>query len=124
VEADGVTLADLRARRDALDAEIREVEARERENWNTALNACEDALTNWLNEHKIEWDARPRKNETIWDIGHGALSVTFGADEAQYSRGLWAVSGRNGTLRLAWSEVPEPERFLAVVAVLLGKSAP
>jgi hypothetical protein len=119
---DGVTLADLKARRAALDEEIREVENRERNAWNTALGACENALGAWLNEHDIEWMPATRKNETTWDVGHGALHVTFGAAEENYSRSLRLLSGK--TLSAEWSEEPDPARFLAIVAALLGKAAP
>jgi hypothetical protein len=113
------SLADLRARRDALDAEIREAEEREVEAWNTALDKCEDALVAWLRERGTEYGRDDRKNITTWDVGHGALTAEFGMDGTQWSRSLRLVSGR--TLTLEWSEVPEPERFLAIVAVLLGE---
>jgi hypothetical protein len=116
---DGVTLADLRARRDALDEEIRAVEEREHANWNMALDLCEDTLVAWLQQRGTEYGRNDRKNETTWDIGHGALTVTFGTDGTQWCRGLRLVSGK--TLTLEWSEVPEPERFLAIVAALLGE---
>jgi hypothetical protein len=116
---DGVTLADLVARRDALEAEIAAAKKREREDWNGALWNCENALTEWLRGHSIECSRRSRKNEETWDIGHGALTVTFVEDEPGYGRGLRMVSGR--TLTLEWSEVPDPERFLAIVAVLMGE---
>jgi hypothetical protein len=117
---DGETLADLRARREALDEEIRKVELAERDAWNSTLDACEEALGTWLGRHKIDWKTTERKNEETWDIGHGALSVTFGEDEADYRRCLRVVSG--GTLTLEWEEVPEPLRFLAIVAVVMGEN--
>lgn len=116
-----VTLADLRARRDALDEEIRVAEANARADWNFALNRCEDALVNWLQAHSVEYGSRDRKNETIWDIGHGALTVTFVTDDGQYGPGALRMTS-GGTLNLEWSEVPEPERLLAIVAVLLNVS--
>jgi hypothetical protein len=117
---DSVTLADLRARRAALDEEIRVVEARDRENWNEALDYVVSVLDDWLREHKIEYSQIERKNEETWDVGHGALTVTFGFDDGEHSRSVRMVSGK--TLNLEWSEAPKPERLLAIVAVLLGKS--
>jgi len=116
---DGVTLADLRARRAALDEEIRVAEANDRADWNFALDRLDEALGEWLREHKIEYSQRERKNQTIWDVGHGALAVTFGLDDGEYARGLGMVSGR--TLTLGWSELPDPERLIAIVAALLGR---
>ena len=117
---DGVTLADLRARRDALNEEIRAAEEREVEAWNERLDECEHALDKWIVAHKIDVDRREAWNEVTWDVGHGALTVTFGCDGTQWSRCLRLVSGK--TLTSEWSEVPEPERFLAIVAVMLGKT--
>lgn len=115
-----VTLADLRARRDALDEEIRVAEANARADWNFALNRCEDVLVEWLQAHSVEYGRRDRKNETMWDIGDDVLTVTFAMDDGEHRPGLRMTSGR--TLNLEWSEVPEPERMLAVVAVLLNVS--
>jgi hypothetical protein len=109
----------MRAERDRLDAQIREAEKLERANWNIALDACEEALGTWLRERKVEYTTRERKNTETWDVGHGALEVTFVSADEQYGQGgLRMVSGR--TLTLEWSEVPEPARMLAVVAVLLN----
>ena len=116
---DGVTLADLRARRAALDEEIRVAEANDRADWNFALDRLEEALGEWLREHKIEYSQRDRKNEVIWDIGYGALAVTFGFDDGEHARSVRMVSGK--TLNLESSGVPEPARLLAIAAVLLGR---
>lgn len=115
---DGSTLAGLEARRAALDAEIRRVKQDERQAWNDGIDQCESALNDWLGEHAIEVTTRDRKNETIWDVGHGALTVTFGEAGTEWAPGLRLLSG--GTLTLEWSEVPTPARFLAIVAALLN----
>jgi hypothetical protein len=116
---DGVTLADLRARREAMDEEVRKAEVALRMDWNGALYNCEDALNEWLCERSVEVASRERKNATIWDVGHGALEVTFVRDDEQYGAGaLRMTSGK--TLTLEWSEVPEPARMLAIVAALLN----
>jgi hypothetical protein len=118
---DEVTLADLRARREALDEEIRKAEANARADWNFAVNRCAFALADWLAEHSIEYTRRERKNATIWDAGNGALTVTFATDDEEYGSGaLRMTSGK--TLRLEWDEVPEPARLLAIVAALLGRT--
>ena len=113
-------LSEMRAERDRLDAEIAAAEKQACENWNTALAACEDALVRWLKEHKIEYTRRDRKNETIWDVGHGALTANFGFAGEHYGSWMRVESGR--TLTLEWSEVPEPERMLAIVAALLNET--
>jgi hypothetical protein len=117
---DGVTLADLRARRDALDEEIRKAEDLAAADWNSALDRCEGALVEWLHAHSVEYGGRDRKNEVTWDCGHGALTVTFAMDDGEHRPGLRMASGR--VLYLEWSEVPEPDRMLAIVAVLLNVS--
>jgi hypothetical protein len=114
-----VKLDEMRAERDRLDAEIAAAENQERANWNAAMAACEDALSDWLRGHAVSQVARERKNAVIWDIGHGALTATFARDGENYGRGLSMVSGK--TLTLEWSEVPKPERLISVVAVLLGR---
>lgn len=117
-----MNLTEMRAERDRLDAEIAATEKQGRENWNSALNRCEDALIEWLHGHSVEYGSHERKNATTWDVGHGALTVTFVADDGQYGPGaLRMTSGQ--TLTLDWSEVPEPARMLAIVAVLLGKTS-
>lgn len=116
---DGTTLAELRARRAALDEEIRAAEKRQRDSWNNSLWDCENALTGWMREHSAEHSRGNRKNETSYDIGHGALTAVFGEDDGEHPPRLRLESGR--TLTLEWSEVPEPDRFLAIVAVLLGE---
>jgi hypothetical protein len=115
-----VNLDEMRAERDRLDAEIAAAEKKERAHWNMALDGCECALGEWLRKNSVEWQARERKNEETWDIGHGALTVTFGQDDGEHGRGLSMASGQ--TLTLEWSAVPEPERLISVVAVLLGRS--
>jgi hypothetical protein len=117
-----VNLAEMRAERDRLDAEIAAAEKKACEDWNTALSACEDALVNWLHEHAIEYSRADRKNEVTWDAWHGALTVTFGFAEANYGFGMRMTSG--GTLSLEWSEVPEPARLLDIVAALLNVKGP
>jgi hypothetical protein len=114
-----VDLQEMRAERDRLNAAISEAERKERQNWNLALADLENSLEAWLREQAIDADDGERKNETTWDIGHGALSVTFGRDEEGRARSLRMVSGR--TLTLEWSELPEPPRMLAIVAALLNR---
>lgn len=114
-------LVQMRAERDRLDSEIRAAEQAERGAWNRALGEASGALSAWLHEqHVIDVARRERKNAEILDVGNGALTATFARDEENYSRGLRVQSGK--TLTLEWSEVPEPARFLAVVAVLLGRA--
>lgn len=113
-----MNLAEMRAERDRLDAQIAAAEKQAREDWNTALSMCEDALVKWLKEHGIEYGRHDRKNEVTWDAGHGALAVTFGYAGENYGRSLRMTSG--GTLALEWSQVPAPERMLAIVAALLN----
>lgn len=114
-------LVQMRAERDRLDSEIRAAEQAQRGAWNKALVDVEVAFSAWLREqHVIDVDKRERKNAEIWDIGNGALVATFARDEENYRRALYVQSG--ATLRLEWSEVPGPARFLAVVAVLLGRA--
>jgi hypothetical protein len=114
-----MNLAEMRAERDRLVAEIAAAEKQERENWNEALSVCEDGLASWLRGHGIEVTASERKNETVLDVGHGALTVAFGFAEANYGHWLRMTSGQ--TLTLEWSEVPAPARLLDIAAVLLNR---
>lgn len=113
-----MNLGDMYEERARLDAAIRAAEKQEHESWNLALGDCQDALVAWLRYRMIEVERRVRKNEETWDIGHGALVVTFGEDGTQWARSLRMVSGK--TLTLEWSEVPQPNRLVAVAAALLG----
>lgn len=113
-----MNLTEMRAERDRLDAEIAAAEKQERENWNEALDYAVCVLGDWLREHSVEAERRERKNEVVWNVGHAALVVTFAYADGEHSPGLRMISGQ--TLTLDWSEVPEPARMLAIVAVLLG----
>lgn len=113
------TLEEMRAERDKLNIQIREAELNAAREWNAALTTVTFALADWLATSGVEYTVSERKNEETWDIGHGALEVTFGTDGEQWARGLRAVSGK--TLTLEWREVPAPERFLSIVAALLGE---
>lgn len=110
----------MRAERARLDAAIAKREEVERRSWNALLDDCEDALGRWVALNHIDRDTSTRKNWIVWAIGHGALSVHFGYDDKRpdWGRGFQLVSGK--TLTLEWSEVPEPDRFIAIVAALLG----
>ena len=111
----------MRAERDRLDREIKTAEERACTTWNDGLNECESALVDWLRANSVESASRDRKNEHIWDIGHGALRVNFGYHEAQWGPWLQMTSG--DTLTLAWKEVPTPDRFIAIVAACLSMKA-
>lgn len=120
---DRTSLADLRARRDALDEEIRTAEANARADWNSALDDCETAFSDWLASRSIEATSRERKNVVIVDVGNGALTAMFVRDDAQYGPGaLRVVSGREQTVTLEWNHVPESGRLLAIVAALLNEA--
>ena len=111
-------LAEMRAERARLDAAIRAAEDNVRADWNLALSLCEDALVEWLRAHAVEYTRYDRKNVTSWNIRHGVLVAEFSADDGEHRPGLRVLAGES--LTLEWSEVPELERFLAIVAVLLG----
>ena len=118
---DGVTLDDLRARRAALDEEIRVTEMRERASWNEALEDRMAHLQDWMREHAVEVSSRDRKNAVIWDCGNGALEVTFVYNDQKYGPGaLRMTSGCRETVTLEWNHVPEAARLLSIVAVLMN----
>lgn len=115
------SLSEMRAERERLDKEIRAAEEQAHRDWNSKLDACESALFNWCSSTGIEFDSRDRKNEVIFTVGHGAMTVWFGyhRDEHHVPDTLRMVSGM--TLSLEWTEIPDPDRFMNLVKVLLGK---
>ena len=113
------TLAELRASREKLDAEIAAREAEARTSWNEELLDCAMRLEDWLRARKLEFTVRDRRNTEIWNIGHDALTITFARDEGEYHPGLYAISG--GTLTLEWQELPEPDRFARICAACLNR---
>jgi hypothetical protein len=119
---DGQGLAQMRAKRDRLDAQIKAAEKQRSLTWNTRLDDCAEVLGAWCLKAGVETETRSRKNEQIWDAGHGALTVHFGYSGSNYEGGLRLVSGR--TLTLEWREVPEPDRFMQIVKALLGATDP
>lgn len=112
----------MRQERDRLNGEILKAEEHDRRDWNDKLHECEERLGTWLRLSLIEVEEKTRKNEVILAIGNGALEVHLGYDEPDRGRGLSMTSGRGETLTLQWNHVPDPERMLAIVAVLLGRT--
>jgi hypothetical protein len=117
-DINSMNLAELRAERERLDGQIKQAEQNVRQLWNTALDACEEALGTWLLAEQIGFTSRERKNAEIWDIAGGVMEVTFATDDEHYGPGR--MYAKTGALTLEWTEVPTPQRFIAIIAVLLG----
>jgi hypothetical protein len=116
-----LSITELEAERNRLTGLIRAAKLTERERWNTALDACENALDAWLTQHAIDGPTKNRKNAVTWDIDHGMLTVTFVYDDKQYGAGSLQVRSERDALTLTWSQVPAPERLVTIIATLLSR---
>jgi hypothetical protein len=114
-------LDEMRAARDRLDAEIRAAEKNTAAAWNSVLPDCEEALGGYLRVAGIMPGVRSRgrKNEVIWEVGEGELTVTFAYDDTQHGPGLSLAAG--GAVRVEWKRPPDPKLLVILAAALLGR---
>jgi hypothetical protein len=112
-------LDEMRAARDRLDAEIRAAEKNTAAAWNSVLADCEKTLGGYLRVAGIVPGVRSRKNEVIWEVGDGELTVTFAYDDTQHGPGL-SLAAR-GAVRVEWQRPPDPKLLVILAAGLLGR---